>query len=85
MQWLNASPATVRRDIAWLAERDLLLRTRGGAHSLPEKKPDFTGPGLYLMPLHERRELGVNVFEVAEIPPSPGYFPTDESGRAASA
>jgi DeoR family transcriptional regulator, ulaG and ulaABCDEF operon transcriptional repressor len=45
VQWLNASPATVRRDIAWLAERDLLLRTRGGAHSLPEKKPDFALSG----------------------------------------
>ena len=36
--WLNASPATVRRDIAWLAERNLLTRTRGGAQCLPQKK-----------------------------------------------
>ncbi|SDM54477.1 transcriptional regulator, DeoR family [Janthinobacterium sp. OK676] len=36
--WLNSSPATVRRDIAWLAERSLLVRTRGGAESLPQKK-----------------------------------------------
>ncbi|MDX8122579.1 DeoR/GlpR family DNA-binding transcription regulator [Janthinobacterium sp. TB1-E2] len=36
--WLNSSPATVRRDIAWLAERNLLTRTRGGAESLPQKK-----------------------------------------------
>ena len=36
--WLNSSPATVRRDIAWLAERNLLVRTRGGAESLPQKK-----------------------------------------------
>ena len=36
--WLNSSPATVRRDIARLAERNLLVRTRGGAESLPQKK-----------------------------------------------
>ena len=38
VDWLNSSPATVRRDIAWLAERNLLTRTRGGAASLPQKK-----------------------------------------------
>ncbi|MBW3499662.1 DeoR/GlpR family DNA-binding transcription regulator [Janthinobacterium sp. LS2A] len=38
VDWLNSSPATVRRDIAWLAERNLLTRTRGGAESLPQKK-----------------------------------------------
>lgn len=39
--WLNASPATVRRDIVWLAERNLLIRTRGGAECLPDKKRSF--------------------------------------------
>lgn len=29
--WLGASPATVRRDIVWLANHQLLRRTRGGA------------------------------------------------------
>jgi DeoR family ulaG and ulaABCDEF operon transcriptional repressor len=32
--WLNASPATVRRDLSWLATRNLLTRTRGGAANL---------------------------------------------------
>ncbi len=31
---LNASPATVRRDINWLAQRNLLTRTRGGVQYL---------------------------------------------------
>jgi DeoR/GlpR family transcriptional regulator of sugar metabolism len=35
VEWLNASPATVRRDIGWLAARKLLTRTRGGAENLP--------------------------------------------------
>jgi DeoR family ulaG and ulaABCDEF operon transcriptional repressor len=34
VDWLNASPATVRRDIGWLAARKLLTRTRGGAQHL---------------------------------------------------
>lgn len=38
VDWLCSSPATVRRDIAWLAERNLLVRSRGGAASLPPKK-----------------------------------------------
>lgn len=38
VDWLSSSPATVRRDIAWLAERNLLVRSRGGAESLPPKK-----------------------------------------------
>jgi DeoR family ulaG and ulaABCDEF operon transcriptional repressor len=42
---LNASPATVRRDIAWLAERNLLIRTRGGAETLPQKKRAFALSG----------------------------------------
>ena len=31
VEWLNSSSATVRRDVAWLGERKLLVRTRGGA------------------------------------------------------
>ena len=37
VEWLNASPATVRRDINWLADRKLLARTRGGARNLEQK------------------------------------------------
>ncbi|WP_373987039.1 DeoR/GlpR family DNA-binding transcription regulator [Duganella sp. BuS-21] len=42
VDWLNASPATVRRDISWLAARSLLTRTRGGAANLEQKKRGFT-------------------------------------------
>ncbi|MFZ6720415.1 DeoR/GlpR family DNA-binding transcription regulator [Undibacterium sp. Ji49W] len=38
VEWLSASPATVRRDISWLAARNLLTRTRGGAENLQQKK-----------------------------------------------
>ena len=38
VDWLSASPATVRRDISWLAARNLLTRTRGGAANLEQKK-----------------------------------------------
>ncbi|KQZ44604.1 DeoR/GlpR transcriptional regulator [Massilia phosphatilytica] len=41
VEWLNASPATVRRDISWLAARNLLTRTRGGAENLLPKKRQF--------------------------------------------
>jgi DeoR family transcriptional regulator, ulaG and ulaABCDEF operon transcriptional repressor len=41
VDWLNASPATVRRDISWLAMRNLLTRTRGGAANLPQKRRSF--------------------------------------------
>ncbi|KGF80910.1 DeoR faimly transcriptional regulator [Massilia sp. JS1662] len=34
VDWLNASPATVRRDINWLADRNLLSRTRGGVENV---------------------------------------------------
>lgn len=34
MQWLPASAATVRRDLAWLAARQQLRRQRGGAQRL---------------------------------------------------
>jgi DeoR family ulaG and ulaABCDEF operon transcriptional repressor len=34
MEWLPASAATVRRDLAWLANHQQLVRVRGGAHSL---------------------------------------------------
>ncbi|MFS2024961.1 DeoR/GlpR family DNA-binding transcription regulator [Massilia sp. CT11-137] len=37
VEWLNASPATVRRDINWLADRKLLARTRGGARNIEQK------------------------------------------------
>lgn len=41
MQWLPASAATVRRDLAWLAARGQLQRMRGGARPLrrAEGKP----------------------------------------------
>lgn len=41
VEWLNASPATVRRDISWLAARNLLTRTRGGAENLAPKTRQF--------------------------------------------
>ncbi|MEO7496568.1 MAG: DeoR/GlpR family DNA-binding transcription regulator [Massilia sp.] len=41
VEWLSASPATVRRDISWLAARNLLTRTRGGAENLLQKKRSF--------------------------------------------
>ncbi|HEY1092502.1 MAG TPA: DeoR/GlpR family DNA-binding transcription regulator [Burkholderiaceae bacterium] len=41
MDWLSASAATVRRDIAWLAAKNQLTRTRGGAHKLEQKKRAF--------------------------------------------
>jgi DeoR family ulaG and ulaABCDEF operon transcriptional repressor len=41
VDWLSASPATVRRDISWLAARNLLTRTRGGAQNLEQKKRCF--------------------------------------------
>lgn len=34
---LEASPATVRRDVNWLADRNLLVRTRGGVKNLVTK------------------------------------------------
>src|SRR5215467_10706025 len=33
-EWLGASPATVRRDLAWLDEQGLITRTRGGATAI---------------------------------------------------
>ena len=44
-QWLNASAATVRRDIAWLAERNLLNRVRGGAEQVAPKRNAFALSG----------------------------------------
>jgi DeoR family transcriptional regulator, ulaG and ulaABCDEF operon transcriptional repressor len=35
---LHASPATVRRDIVWLAQRELLHRVRGGAEYLAKNR-----------------------------------------------
>ncbi len=34
VEWLGASPATVRRDLAWLDEQGLITRTRGGATAI---------------------------------------------------
>ncbi|WP_295989943.1 DeoR/GlpR family DNA-binding transcription regulator [Rugamonas sp.] len=45
VDWLSSSPATVRRDIVWLAARNLLTRTRGGAENLPQKRRDFSLSG----------------------------------------
>jgi len=44
MDWLSASAATVRRDISWLATKNQLTRTRGGAQKLQplQKKRSFT-------------------------------------------
>ena len=39
VEGLGASPATIRRDITWLAERNLLTRKHGGAESLEAKRP----------------------------------------------
>lgn len=41
-EWLSASAATVRRDIGWLAAKNQLTRTRGGAAKLQQKKRQFT-------------------------------------------
>ncbi len=43
MSWLPASAATVRRDLAWLAAHQQLLRLRGGARRLPR---EVTGASL---------------------------------------
>lgn len=41
---LHASPATVRRDIAWLAEREMLVRTRGGVeHQAATRQRSLAG------------------------------------------
>jgi DeoR family ulaG and ulaABCDEF operon transcriptional repressor len=42
MDWLSASAATVRRDISWLASKNQLTRTRGGAQKFEQKKRAFT-------------------------------------------
>jgi DeoR/GlpR family transcriptional regulator of sugar metabolism len=33
-EWLETSPATVRRDLTWLDEQGLIMRTRGGATAI---------------------------------------------------
>jgi len=38
VELVHASPATVRRDIVWLAERELLHRVRGGAEHLAKAR-----------------------------------------------
>jgi DeoR family ulaG and ulaABCDEF operon transcriptional repressor len=40
-EWLSASPSTVRRDLAWLAESNLLTRTRGGAEVVNRTRRPF--------------------------------------------
>ncbi|MBB3212494.1 DeoR family ulaG and ulaABCDEF operon transcriptional repressor [Herbaspirillum sp. Sphag1AN] len=44
-QWLNASAATVRRDIAWLSERNMLNRIRGGAEQVAPKRNPYALSG----------------------------------------
>src|SRR5450830_471521 len=44
-QWLNASAATVRRDISWLAERNMLNRILDGAERLAPKRNEFALSG----------------------------------------
>src|SRR5436305_9619580 len=34
VEWIGASPATVRRDLTWLDERGLIRRTHGGATAI---------------------------------------------------
>jgi DeoR/GlpR family transcriptional regulator of sugar metabolism len=34
VEWIGASPATVRRDLAWLDEQGLIMRTHGGATAI---------------------------------------------------
>ena len=34
VEWIGASPATVRRDLTWLDEQGLIVRTRGGATAI---------------------------------------------------
>lgn len=41
-EWLGASAATVRRDLAWLDEQGLLIRTRGGATAIDYPAPVST-------------------------------------------
>jgi DeoR family ulaG and ulaABCDEF operon transcriptional repressor len=41
VEWLNASPATVRRDISWLAARNLLTAPAAGPRTCCQKKRHF--------------------------------------------
>ena len=34
VEWIGASPATVRRDLTWLDEQGLIMRTHGGATAI---------------------------------------------------
>src|SRR5438046_4330785 len=34
VEWIGASPATVRRDLTWLDEQGLIVRTHGGATAI---------------------------------------------------
>ncbi|WP_432240738.1 DeoR/GlpR family DNA-binding transcription regulator [Herbaspirillum robiniae] len=53
--WLNASAATVRRDISFLAERNMLTRTRGGAERIEPKRNAFALTGETFQASLERR------------------------------
>jgi DeoR family fructose operon transcriptional repressor len=52
MEWLGASPATVRRDFVWLEKQGLIVRTRGGALALDHTMSRGTAPN-YERRLHE--------------------------------
>jgi DeoR family fructose operon transcriptional repressor len=52
MEWLGASPATVRRDFVWLEKQGLIVRTRGGVLALDHTMPRGTAPN-YERRLHE--------------------------------
>ena len=41
IEWLGASPATVRRDLVWLDQQQLIMRTRGGALALDHTPQNF--------------------------------------------
>ncbi len=52
MAWLGTSPATIRRDLVWLAQQGLIVRTRGGALALNHTMLRGTAPN-YEHRLHE--------------------------------
>lgn len=56
--WLRASPATVRRDLAWLDEQGLITRTRGGATAIdyPSQATLRRSVPAYEQRLHEYTE-----------------------------
>src|SRR5207247_443870 len=46
------------------------LSGKEGRPKLYDRKPDFTGPGPYLLPL---RRTAPDVYEVTPLPPEPGF------------